>query len=221
MKLWILWKAFENRRLSTCYSDIAAALERLEPYGDLIQRAGESLMLPANAPHAALALSSHFLYGQTFYVHGRARDPTNLALELSAGIKPEELMDRVLACYKKGLKDPDLRIRNIHIGYLLCTMSTDRITMRQISRESYLTRLIAVLRDHRIFEGTCGMCQYLGIPLQTNEDYGERHPLESEQQFSAKSRRLSHTKRTRSAISDPTYSPYMLQKAPTMSVDPR
>jgi hypothetical protein len=93
--------------------------------------------------------------------------------------------------------------------------------MRQINGEAYLTRLIAVLRDHRIFEGACGLCQHVGIAPQSDEDCWERHLLESEQQLSAKSRRLSHTKRTRSAISDPTYSPYMLQKAPTMSVDPR
>jgi hypothetical protein len=163
-------------------------------------------MLPANVPHAAFSLSSHFLYGQTFHVQGRARDRTTFALELSAGIKPEESMDRVLACYKEGLQDPDPRIRSIHIDYLLCTMPTDRIAMRQINRESYLTRLIAVLRDHRMFEGACGLCQYLGIAPQSDEDCCERHPLESEQQLSAKRRRLSHTKRTRSAISDPTYS---------------
>jgi hypothetical protein len=155
MKLWIIWKASKNRRLSTCYSDTATALDRLGPCGYLIQREGESLMLPANVPHAAFSLSSHFLYGQTFHVQGRARDPTTFALELSAGIKLEESIDRVLACYKEGLQDPDPRIRSIHIDYLLCIMSTDRIAMRQINRESYLTRLIAVLRDHKMFEGAC------------------------------------------------------------------
>jgi hypothetical protein len=221
MKLWIIWKASENRRLSTCYSDTAAALDRLGPCGYLIQRAGESLMLPANVPHVAFPLSSHFLYGQTFHVQGRARDPTTFALELSTGIKPEESIDRVLACYKEGLQDPDPQIRRIHIDYLLCTISTDRIAMRQINRKSYLTRLIAVLRDHRMFEGACGLCQYLGIAPQPDEDCWERHPLDSEQQLSAGSRRLSHTKPTKSAISDPTYNPHKLQKAPRMSVDPR
>jgi hypothetical protein len=221
VKLWILWKAFENRRLSTCYSDTVAALDRLGPCGYLIQRAGESLMLPANVPHAAFSLSSHFLYGQTFHVQGRARDQTTFALELSAGIKPEESIDRVIACYKEGLQDPDPRIRSIHIDYLLCTMSIDHIAMRQINRESCFTRLIAVLRDHRVLEGACGLCQYLGIAPQSDEDCWERHPLESEQQFSAGSRRLSHTKRRRSAISDPAYTPQMSHKAPRMSVDPR
>lgn len=221
MKLWIIWKASENRRLSTCYSDTAAALDRLGPCGYLIQRAGESLMLPANVPHAALSLSSHFLYGQTFHVRGRARDPTTFALELSAGVKPEESIDRVLTCYKEGLQDPDPRIRGIHIDYLLCTMSTDRIAMLQINRESYPSRLIAVLRNHRIFEGACGLCQYSGFALQSDEDCWGRHPLESEQQSSSKSRKYFHTEKRRSALSDMTDTPRKSSKAPRMSVDPR
>jgi hypothetical protein len=164
-------------------------------------------MLPANVPHAALSLSSHFLYGQTFHVQGRARDPTTFALELSAGIKPEESIDRVLACYKEGLQDPDARIRSIHIDYLMCTMSTDRFAMRQINRESYLTRLVTVLRDHRMFEGACELCQYSGFAVQPGEDCWKRHPLESEQQLSAKSQRHIHTKKRGSAVSDQSYTP--------------
>jgi hypothetical protein len=221
MKLWIIWKASENRRLSTCYSDTAAALDRLGPCGYLIQRAGESLMLPANVPHAALSLSSHFLYGQTFHVRGRARDPTTFALELSAGVKPEESIDRVLTCYKEGLQDPDARIRNIHIDYLLCTISTDRIAMLQINRESYSTGLITALRNHRIFEGACGLCQYFGVVQQYDEDCWGRHPLGSEQQSSAKSRRCFHTEKRRSTLSDITDTPRKSSKAPRMSVDPR
>jgi len=80
-------------------------------------------MLPANVPHVTFSLSSHFLYGQTFHVRGRARDPITFALELSAGVKPGESIDRVLACYKEGLQDPDPRIHSIHVDYLLCTMS--------------------------------------------------------------------------------------------------
>ena len=221
MKFWILWKAFENRRLSTCYSDTAAALDRLGPCGYLVQRAGESLMLPANVPHAALSLSSHFLYGQTFHVRGHARDPTTFALELSAGVKPEESIDRVLTCYKEGLQDPDPRIRSIHIDYLLCTISTDRVAMLQINRESYPTRLIAVLRNHMIFEGACGLCQYFGFALQSDKDCWGRHPLESEQQSSSKSRRCFNTEKRRLAFSDTTDTPWKPAKAPRMSVDPR
>jgi hypothetical protein len=221
MKLWIIWKASENRRLSTCYSDTAAALDRLGPCGYLIQRAGESLILPANVPHAALSISSHFLYSQAFHVRGRARDPTTFALELSAGVKPEESIDRVLTCYKEGVQDSDARIRNIHIDYLLCTISTDRIAMLQINRESYSTGLITALRNHRIFEGACGLCQYFGVVQQSDEDCWGRHPLESEQQSSAKSRRYFHTEKRRSALSDMTDTPRKSSKAPRMSVDPR
>jgi hypothetical protein len=221
MKLWILWKAFENRRLSTCYSDTAAALDRLGPCGYIIQRAGESLLLPANVPHAALSLSSHFLYGQTFHVRGRARDPTTFALELSAGVKPEESIDRVLTCYEEGLQDPNPRIRETHINYLLCILSSDRIAMRQIDKESYATRLIAILSSSRMFEAACGLCQYIGIAPQSDEDCWERHPLKSEQRSSTKSRRYVHTKKRSSAFSDTTDTPCKSSKAPRMSGDPR
>lgn len=85
MKLWILWRASDSRLLPTCYSDTVSALEMLGPCGYIMQYSGESLMLPANVPHAALSLSPHVLYGQTFHVEGRARDPTTFGLELSAG----------------------------------------------------------------------------------------------------------------------------------------
>jgi hypothetical protein len=58
-------------------------------------------MLPANS-HAALSISPHYLYGQTFHVEGRARDPTTLELELSALTKPPEAVDTVLTCYGEG-----------------------------------------------------------------------------------------------------------------------
>jgi hypothetical protein len=121
MKLWILWNASDSRRLSTCYSDTTKALEILGPCGYLIQFSGESLMLPANVPHAALSLSSHLLYSQTFHVEGRARDPMTFGLELSARAKPAEAIHTVLTCYEGGLQDPDPRIRTIHINHIIRT----------------------------------------------------------------------------------------------------
>jgi hypothetical protein len=113
-----------------CYSDTTAALNHIGPYGYLIQYAGESLMLPANVPHTALSLTSYMLYGQTFYVRDRAGDPTTFGLELSTRIKPEKAIERVLDCYKEGLRDPNPRIRHIHIDRLLCTMLAEQIIMR-------------------------------------------------------------------------------------------
>jgi hypothetical protein len=84
MELWLLWEASGSGRLTTCYSDTAAALRHLGPCGYLIQYVGESPLLPADVPHAALSLSPHYLYSQTFHAEGRARDPTTLELELSA-----------------------------------------------------------------------------------------------------------------------------------------
>jgi hypothetical protein len=106
MELWLLWHASESRQLATCYSDTAVALRHLGPCGYLIQYVGESLLLPADVPHAALSLSPHYLYGRTFHVKGRARDPTALELELNALAKPSEAIDTVLICYEEGLQDP-------------------------------------------------------------------------------------------------------------------
>lgn len=142
MKLWLLWKASENHRLADCYSDTAKALESMGPCGYLIQFSGESLLLPANIPHAALALSSHFLYGQTFHVQGCARDPTAFELELSARAKPSEAIDTVLTCYEEGLQDADRRVREIYINRILCTMPRESIVMRLSSNESYIDEVI-------------------------------------------------------------------------------
>jgi hypothetical protein len=75
-------------------------------------------MLPANVPHAALSLSPHVLYGQTFHVEGRARDPTTFELELSADAQLSDVIDTVPTCYKEGLQDPDPQIRAIYIECL-------------------------------------------------------------------------------------------------------
>ena len=91
-------------------------------------------MLPANVPHAALSLSPHILYGQTFHVEGRARDPTTFELELSAGAKPSDAIDTVLTCYEEGLQDPDPRTRAIYVDHIVCTMSMERVAMRKASK---------------------------------------------------------------------------------------
>lgn len=221
MKLWLLWKASENRRLSICYSNTTAALDRIGPCGYLIQRAGESLMLPANVPHAALSLTSHMLYGQTFYVRDRAGDPTTFGLELSARMKPEKAIERVLDCYKEGLWDPDPRIRGIHVDRLLCTMLAERIVMRQVGRESYMSRLIEILRDGRMFEGSCGLCEHFGFTPQYDRDCWEIHPMGSEQHFTATNRRRSQVKKKKSSISKSTDSATALLETTRSSVDPR
>lgn len=203
MKLWLLWKASENRRLSMCYSDTTAALDRLGPCGYLIQRTGESLMLPANVPHAALSLTSHMLYGQMFQVRERAGDPTTFGLELSAHTKPEKAIQRVLACYNEGLRDPDARIRGIHIDRLLCTISAEQVIMRQVGKESYISRLIEALKEGRMFGRSCGLCEYFGFHTQHDRDCWEIHPLKGEQCFPATSRRRSRIGKKRSSILDP------------------
>jgi hypothetical protein len=189
MKLWILWRASDSRLLSRCYSNTVSALEMLGPCGYIVQFSGESLMLPANVPHAALSLSPHVLYGQTFHVEGRARDPTTFELELSAGAKPSDAIDTVLTCYEEGLQDPDPQIRAIYIDHIVCNMSAERDFMRQASKEPYISRVVEVLREHRKFQGVCGLCNYLGLRSRASEDCWELHDVESEQPLPVPNRR--------------------------------
>lgn len=58
-------------------------------------------MLPVNVTQAALSLTSHMLYGQTFRVQGRVGDPTTFELGLSTCTEPEQAIERLLACYKQ------------------------------------------------------------------------------------------------------------------------
>jgi hypothetical protein len=198
MKLWIIWRASDSRLLPKCYSDTVSALETLGPCGYLVQFPGESLMLPANVPHAALSLSSHVLYGQTFHVEGRARDPTTFELELSAGAKPSDAIDTVLTCYEEGLQDPDPQIRAIYIDHIVCTMSAERDFMRQASKETYISRVLEVVKEYRKFQGLCGLCDYLGLSSCTSEDCWTLHDIEDEQILSAIIPRYPPRKRKRS-----------------------
>jgi hypothetical protein len=181
MKLWLLWHASESRRLATCYSDTTAALRHLGPCGYLIQYSGESLILPANVPHATLSLSPHYLYGQTFHVEGRARDPTTLELELSARANPLEAIDTVLTCYEEGLRDPDPRIRAIHIDHVVRTMSLEKTAPHQAHTESYVNKVVEVLRRNRKFNGVCGLCEHFRLSPQSDIDCWSVHDLEGAQ----------------------------------------
>jgi hypothetical protein len=181
MKLWLLWKASESRRLATCYSDTASELHHLSPCGYLIQYCGESLMLPANVPHAALSLSPHYLYGQTFHVEGRARDPITLELELNALTKPPEAVDTVLTCYEEGLHDPDAQICAIHIDRIVHTISSGNTALRQAHSESYVSKVVDVLRRNRKYKDVCGLCEHFKLSPQSDTDCWSMHDLEGEQ----------------------------------------
>jgi hypothetical protein len=181
MKLWLLWNASESRQLATCYSDTAAALRHLGSCGYLIQYSGESLMLPANVPHAALSLSSHYLYGQTYHVEGRARDPTTLDLELSALAKPSEAIDTVLMCYEEGLQDSDARIRAVHADHIIRTISLEETALHQAHPKSYVSKLVGVLRKHRRYNGVCGLCEHFQLSSQSEIDCWSMHDLEGGQ----------------------------------------
>jgi hypothetical protein len=198
MKLWIIWRASDCRLLPGCYSDTESALEMSGPCGYIVQFLGESLMLPANVPHAALSLSPHILYGQTFHVEGRARDPTTFELELSAGAKPSDVIDTVLNCYEEGLQDPDPQTRAIYIDHIVCTMSAERDSMRQASREAYISRVVELLKIRRKFQGVCGLCNYFGLSPRVSEDCWVLHNVGNEQLLSVKGRRHLQRKRERS-----------------------
>jgi hypothetical protein len=137
-------------------------------------------MLPANS-HAALSISPHYLYGQTFHVEGRARDPTTLELELSALKKPPEAVDTVLTCYEEGLQDPDAQIRAIHIDHIVRTILSEKATLRQAHPESYFSKVFNVLKKNRRYKGVCGLCEHFRLSPQSGTDFRSMHDLEGEQ----------------------------------------
>lgn len=177
MKLWLLWQASDNHRLPRCYSNTTKALGLMGPCGYLIQFSGESLMLPANVPHAALSLSSHYLYSQTFHVRSRARDPTTFELELSARVKPAEAVQTVLTCYEEGLQDADARVRTIHLNHALYTLMRDYTSVRRMYSQSYVQKILKVLRANREFDGVCGLCQHFGLISRRDEDCWKLHSV--------------------------------------------
>jgi hypothetical protein len=157
MELCLLWHASKSRRLATCYFDTAAALHHLGPCRYLIQYSGESLMLPANVPHAALSSSLHDLYRQTFYIKDRVRDPTTLELELSALVKPSEAIVTILTCYEEGLQDPGLGVRAVHVDHVVRTISSEKAALRQAHTELYVSKVVKVLSRNRKYNGMCAI----------------------------------------------------------------
>ena len=113
-------------------------------------------MLPADVPHAALLPSSYYLHGQVFHVKGRARNPTTRGPELSALMKPLKAIVTVLTCYKEGPQDLDRRIRAIYADYIVCTISSEKIALRQAHTELYISKVIEVLKANRKFNGYAG-----------------------------------------------------------------
>jgi hypothetical protein len=106
-------------------------------------------------------------------------------------------------CYKEGLRDPDPRIRHIHIDRLLCTMSAEQVIMRQVGRESYMGRLIDTLEDGSVFEGSYGLCEHFDSTPQYDRDYRKSHPINSGQHTTATSRRHFQVRKKRLSIRDP------------------
>jgi hypothetical protein len=181
IKLWLLLKAFESRRLAACYSDTASVVHHLSPCEYLIQYSGEPPMLPANVPHAALSLSPHHFYGQTFHVEGCARDLTTIELELSAFVKPSEAIDTVLTCYEEVLQDPDARIGAIHIDHIVRTISSEKATLRQAHPVSYVSKELDVLRKNRRYKSVCKPCEHFKLSPQSDTDCWSMHDLKGEQ----------------------------------------
>ena len=161
MKLWLLWDASQSHWLATCYSGTAVALRHLGPCGVPIQYSGESLMLPVNVPHAALSLSPHYLYGQAFHVEGRARYLTTLELKLSARAKP---LKALAQCLRAMRKDFVIQI----LGFVRFTSIIVFVLYHQrrlscaIFTQSYVSKVVEVLRDNSNFEGVCGLHERIG-----------------------------------------------------------
>jgi hypothetical protein len=127
----------------------------------------------------------------------------------------------VLACYRERSGYLDPHIRGIRIDRLLCSMSTEQIIMRQVGRESYMSRLVETLSDGRMFEESCGLCKYFGCTPRYVGDCWKPHPMKSEQHIPATSRRRSQVKKTKSSISKSTDPATALSETPRSSIAER
>jgi hypothetical protein len=198
-KLWLLWKASKSRRLVTCYSDTVAALRHLGLCGYLIQYSGESLMLPANLPHAAaLSLSPQHLYSQTFHIKGRARESDYIQVGTQRFCEAIGSNGYGTCLLRGGTPRSKPRIRAIHINHIVHTISSEKIVPNQIPGELYISRVIGVLKANRKFNGMCGECRYLRLKLQPCMDCWTMHDSKDRSLTSVKKREHPHVERMRS-----------------------
>jgi hypothetical protein len=121
-----------------------------------------------------------------------------------AMVRDKVQIERMLACYKQGPWDLDVRVRGIHIDCMLCTMSAEQVIMRRVGNESYITRLIETLKGGRMFGGSCGLCNYFDFTPRHDIDCWEIHPTGSEQHIAATDRGKSQLRKKSLSILDPT-----------------
>jgi hypothetical protein len=96
-------------------------------------------------------------------------------LEPSALTKPSEANGTVLTCYEEGLQDADPRIRAIHIDHIVRTISSEKTVLCQAHTESHFSNVVGVLRKYRKFKGVCGVCEHLGLLLQSDINCRNMH----------------------------------------------
>jgi hypothetical protein len=99
-------------------------------------------------------------------------------VELSAFAKPLEATGTVLTCYEEGLRDPDPRTRAIHIDHVIHMISSEKIVPNQVPEESYISRVVDVLKANGKFDGICGIFRHLGLEPESSIDCWSLHDFE-------------------------------------------
>jgi hypothetical protein len=93
--------------------------------------------------------------------------------------KPLEAMGTVLACYEEGLRDPEPRTRAIHIDHTNHTISSEKLVPNQIPGESYISRVVGVLKANGKFDGMCDICRHLSLEPESSIDCWSLHTFKS------------------------------------------
>ncbi|KAK4608868.1 hypothetical protein CLAFUW4_14829 [Fulvia fulva] len=160
LKLWIIWPSTEAHKLAKCYGDTNAALVELRHGRFFVQMLGGTIVVPANAPHAVIALSSSILIGHTFYIGQGPGSwyPSTIKLDLAAGIDIYEACRMKVLLLKAGLLDEDWR--DVVADQLLETWGSDAIHLRlcdSIERD-YYAEIVEVLAMDIQSHGSCILC---------------------------------------------------------------
>jgi hypothetical protein len=79
------------------------------------------------------------------------------------------------------LQDLDARIRAIHTDHVVRTISSKKIALRQAHPESYVSKVVDVLKNNRQYRGVCGLCKHFRLSPQSDIDCWIMHDLEGEQ----------------------------------------
>ncbi|KAK5109965.1 hypothetical protein LTR85_001798 [Meristemomyces frigidus] len=140
LKVWLLWPSTEISRLESYYGNTRSAIEHMDHDCFLIQMPGECIAVPANSPHAVVALSSCYTYGHTFTLQTEAIDPSGALAEKGGNFSATEACEKRVDQLERGLRSKIFR--QAYIDHFFETWATDALVFRESHCEHSFQRLV-------------------------------------------------------------------------------